>query len=187
MLLDKARDNIKDLRFNGKIIGYALTDKPKLAVAIADYCTPEQMKAADPSILCASIMKSNHQLSNILLATGIDVTTRIADYFYYAVLRKNAYLIEKLQNAGANINADNHRVLRYFMTNDDVASAKFLLRFGADFEGFRDHLSEIDGVGSELSEKNLGFLSSLKEYWENNIKPPEAERDEDDWELGDDD
>jgi hypothetical protein len=193
LIMKKAQDcvlNVKD-SFYGDVILHALNydekhdgHKSYMAVGLAQLCTPEQISKADPHLLKLAIMGNNRNLTNALLDNGISVKSEPAMLIYAAAQKKDVYLSECLINAGADVNGQHHAALCACMNTGDHATGMFLLKLGADFQGFYDYVTDRGKDRKPLSEKEIGFLYTLKGYWDNNMNPPAQAQDDEDMEYG---
>jgi hypothetical protein len=195
-MLSKAPGCVIDVKpdFYGEVVTYALGydekhggRKSHIAAAIAGQCTPEQIQGADPVLLKLAIMYDDRRLANVLLDKSFPVTDEPAMLIYAAAMKKDVGLAERLIQAGADVNAQNHAALRTAMNVNDAAAGMFLLKLGADFEGFSNDLTGRGGGGRELTENEKGFFHALKGFYDSHIKPPEDIAEQQDMEQGDDD
>ncbi|MDR1321178.1 MAG: ankyrin repeat domain-containing protein [Gracilibacteraceae bacterium] len=179
-----------DPEFYGEVIRRALDhdekhggSKTHIATAIAEQCTPEQIRGADPYLLHLAIMHDDRRLANALLDKDFPVTYEPAMLIYFAAMKKEIGLAERMIQAGADVNGQNYAALHTAMRANDPASGMFLLKLGADFEGFSDAVT-----GRNLTENEKDFLATVKDFYDSHIKEPEnmTERGGD-IEMGDDD
>jgi hypothetical protein len=195
-MLSKASDCVVDVKpeFYGEVLASALSydekhggRKTHVAAEIAEHCTPEQIRDADPALLKLAIMYDDRRLTNALLDRGISVKDESAMLIYAAAQKKDVGLAERLIQLGADVNAQNHAALYASMRANAPATGMFLLKLGADFEGFSDDVTGRDVGWMKLTENETGFLHALKDFYDNHIKEPEtAEQNDDDMEPDDD-
>jgi len=196
LLMSKAEKCVPHLKetFYSDVILHALHhderyggNKAQIAAGLAERCTTEQLKNADPYLLKLAIMGGYHRLTDSLLNKGIS-TSEPAMLIYAAAQKKDVYLADRLIKAGADLNGQNHAALRACMEIDDPATGMFLLRLGADFRGFLDSITKKDGYRSPLNQQEIGFIYALKSYWENsiNITASSGQENEDGFEMDQD-
>ncbi len=194
-LMTNANSCVSNLKgtFYGDVILHALSydekfggHKGHMAVALTQYCTSEQISKADPHLLKLAIMSDNLNLTDALLSKNISVTSEPAMLIFAAAQKKDVYLSERLINAGADVNGQHHAALRACMNTNDHATGMFLLKLGADFQGFHDSVTETGRDKKPLTEQETGFLFALKSYWDNNINHPAQGQDDGEPEYGED-
>jgi len=194
MLMAKAKQCVSNLKESlyGDIILHALYhderyggNKAHMAAELAERFTPDQIKNADPYLLKLAIMGDNRRLTNTLLDKGISVASEPAMLIYAAAQKKDVYLADRLMKAGADVNSQNHAALRACMEINDPAAGMFLLQLGADFQGFLNSVMKSGADKNPLSGQEIGFIYTLKNYWETSINQsvPEKYENEDDLDI----
>jgi len=194
MMMAMAPNCAPDLKqgFYGELILHALNHDEKhggtkshVAEQIAACCTPEQIWQADPFLLKLSIMQGNRELTKILLDKGMPVHYESAMLLYAAAQKKDVALADRLIQAGADVNGQNHAALRACMNINDLPSAMFLLKCGADFRRFQSEIVRENAGPKNLDEQKAGFMFALKSFWQNNLEPPARDQSDDDEEVED--
>ena len=194
MMMSLAPNCAPDLKpgFYGELILHALNHDEKhggtkshVAVQIANCCTPEQIRNADPYLLKLSIMQGNRELTKILLDKGMPVHYEPAMLLYAAAQKKDVALADRLIQAGADVNGQNHAALRACLNINDLPSAMFLLKCGADFRGFNNAVMGENASLKNLNDQKAGFMFALKSFWQNNLEPPARDQGDDDEEVED--
>jgi hypothetical protein len=189
MMLSSAESCVPNLKpgFYGDVLLHALCEdekhggrKTNAAVTIAEHCAPERIRDADPFLLKLAIMHDNRRLTNALLDRDIPVKDEPAMLIYAAAQKKDVDLAARLIKAGADVNGQGYAVLYAAMSANDPATGMFLLKCGADFEGFSDEVTEHGVKGRKLTENEIGFFCTLKEFYDSRIRhSDEAEGAED--------
>ncbi|MDR2089133.1 MAG: ankyrin repeat domain-containing protein [Clostridiales Family XIII bacterium] len=166
MMLSSAESCVPNLKpgFYGDVLLHALSADEKhggrkthAAATIAEHCTPEQVRGADPFLLKLAIMHDDRRLINALLDRNISVTDEPAMLIYAAAQKKDVEPAARLIGAGADVNGQNHAALFAAMGSNDHATGMFLLKCGADFEGFSNEVIEHGVKGRKLTENEIGF------------------------------
>jgi hypothetical protein len=129
-------------------------------------------------------MNNNRELTGLLLDRGISVKDEPAMLLYAAAQKKDVALADRLIRAGADVNGQKHAALSACMDRNDLPSAMFLLKCGADFEDFQSMVMKGAAVpGKKLNEQETGFMFALKGFWENNINHSQGIKSEDDFDM----
>ena len=183
MMLDRAKDNVKDLNMGlyGEIIKYTLEfrgensmNRTKFAHALIKQCAPEQIQAADPSILLYAQSKENHQLIFDLVEKGINANQYAAELFEQLSRQKNDWMINNLVERGMKIDNCNYSALHACIGTNTMDAAKSLIGHGMDFNGYLEWAEK-----NHPAEKDGSLINTLKEYWENDIKPTGPDSNDD--------
>lgn len=186
MMITHAPQCAPDLQpgFYGDLILHAMYEddrrggrKGHAAELIAACCTREQIQQADPYLLKLAIMQDNHKITDMLLYCDIPVNHEPAMLMYTVAQKKDVGLAERLMQAGADINGQNHAALRACMDTGDLPSAMFLLKCGADVEGFRNTLTKGSSGSRALSDKETSFLFALSDFCNHYINTTDASPD----------
>jgi len=154
-----------------------------MAAELAKRCTPDQIKSANPYLLEFAIMGDNRHLTNTLLDKGFPIASDSAMLIYSAAQNKDVYLADRLIKAGVDVNSQNHAALRTCMDIMDHAAGMFLLKLGADFQGFLNSVTNKDTDKSPLIGQKKEFIHALENYWETSINHSVPERPENDDDL----
>lgn len=181
LMMQNAKHHVKDLDMGlyGNAIGHSLEfrnenrDSVRLARAIIKDRTPEQIQAADPSLLLLAQHRGAYEIVFDLVNKGIDANKYAAELFDMLSRQRNAWVINSLVERGMKIDISNYSALHACIGPDTIGAAKSLIGRGMDFDGYLDWAEQ-----NHPAEKDGNLIDTLKAYWENEIKPsisdPEA-------------
>ncbi|MDR2357238.1 MAG: ankyrin repeat domain-containing protein [Oscillospiraceae bacterium] len=199
LLLNKLTERVQEPgdTFHSELVTYALTYDEKrgniynLARDIISCRTAEQLRFVHPHFTESAIFGGRRRLAEALIDKRVGLDTEPGRLFLAAARQKDVSLAERLIKNGADIDGQYFAALRRCVEDGDLQSAMFLLKCGADFEGFCDYITP--SAGTVLPENVRAFMRDLESFWENGMEDAEQagyadgedeyENDEDDCDM----
>jgi len=179
LMMKKAESSVKDLDMGlfSKIVRSSLEYQRengrnrRMAYTLVQECAPEQIQAADPALLLIAQRREDSQIFFRLIEQGINANQYAAELFNQLSRERNAWMIYRCIDCGMKIDNNNFSALHACILPESMDAAKKLIELGMDFEGY------LEWAGKYHSgEKDENLIDTLKEYWENDVKPKQELR-----------
>lgn len=156
-----------DMSLYGKMMSHALNEHMShIANSLLDQYSPEQVKAADPSLLPQAIYNRNYQMAMKLAEKGIDGNKCAAELIHSLISHGNDRGYFKiLMDRGMQVNNANYSAMQACVRTESIESAKLLLDRGMDFDLYSEWAAK-----DMYTVKDGDTFTIVKEYWENEIK-----------------
>ena len=163
-LMEQAETHMekRDMSFYGETIGYALENNNlRMAKALIEDATPEQIAAAPASLLYRASTKDDFPMMLDLIRKGArpgEYARHILQPLTYE--NRNTWIAERYLEAGMQIDPDDYDALYTCIKNSALPCAKQILDQGMDFQMFQ---SWADRHGVSVSYPDA--MIQLAEYW----------------------
>jgi hypothetical protein len=179
-LLEQADRHVRDLNlsFYGEVIRYAFLSTSenrrgiKMAQDLVESCTPEQIAAADPQMLVHAANCEQHRLVRDLVSKGIDANACAAELIRTLDRHREGWQVASLLGGGMHIDTQNYAALAACIDTGNAEAAEILLRQGMDFDGYTAWAEK-----RNLTAQNPVLESSLRDLWEQELRPPTPEQE----------
>lgn len=181
-MMRKADSSVKDLDMGlfGEIVRCSLeylsenSRNRRMAYTLVQECTPEQIQAADPALLLIAERREDWQILFQLIEQGIDANRYAAELFDQLSRQRSAWMVYSCIDRGMKIHNNNFAALHACILPESMDAAKRLIELGMDFDGYLEWAEKYHS-----GEKDENLIETLKEYWENDVKPKqEMKQDE---------
>ena len=161
--MEQAESHVENLDkvFYGETISFALEGgNTRMAKALIEDATPEQIAAAPASLLYQASLKDDYPLMMDLIKKGARpgrYASNILQPLTYN--NRNSWMAEKYLEAGMKVEPDDYGALFTCIKNDAVDCAKLILDQGMDLEQYQEW------AGRQIMNTDYPALDELKEYW----------------------
>lgn len=177
-LLERSEKQVHDFDISlyGDVISHAFMSGSehrrgiKMACDLVEGCTTEQIAAANPRLLVWAANSEHHRLMRSLVEKGIDTNTCAAELFHTLDRHQNGWQIISLLHGGMKTDPQNYAALGACIDVGNAEAAEMLLQKGMDFDGYTAWATR-----EHRSTQKPEVEASLRELWENVIKPSAME------------
>jgi len=174
LMMQKADSSVKnlDMTIFGEIIRCSLefltenSRNRRMTHILVQECTPEQIQAADPALLLIAQRREDWQIVFQLIQQGIDANQYAAELFDQLSRQRNSWMIYSCIDRGMKIHNNNFAAFHACILPESMDAAKRLIELGMDFDGYLEWAKKYHS-----GEKDENLIKTLKEYWENDVKP----------------
>ena len=149
----------------GEVISYAyVNDRKNIAKGLISKCSPEQIRAAPPQLLCQAASSLDVQTAVTLVDKGIQPGGRAADVLYALTAQHQSWMAERLLEHGMPVAPDDYAALHACLDNGAADVGKLLLDRGLDLERYQawaEHRPKSEAHGAAMEEL-AGYWAQLQ-------------------------
>ena len=157
-MVDKAESRLSEPypSLAGEVILHAYTnDRKSIAADLIDQCSPEQIAAAPPILLCQAAVCLDVQTAVKLVDKGIRPGGYAADILHTLTAQHQDWMAERLLEHGMPVAPDNYAALYVCLNNGAADIGKLLLDRGIDLEQYQawaEHRPKSEEYGAAIEE-----------------------------------